>query len=311
METNLAIRHSSYFAPIKALVVDAVKSDYTKRAYGQAITEFLKWYQASEATGLTKAVVNQYVTHLISRKLAPATINKHLAAIRKLVNEGQDNRSIDAADADAIRRVKGVKRQGERLGNWLSHEQAQKFLDAPDVSTLKGKRDLALLAILLGAGLRRTEAADLTMEHIQQRDGRWVIVDLIGKHNRTRSVPIGSWVKTALDQWTEAAGVSTGRVFRSINKGGKLIGPPMSDQALYIVVCEYAKRLDVKLAPHDMRRTFAQLARKAKADIEQIQQSLGHASIVTTQKYLGTQQDLSDAPSDRIKLRIRKQEVAA
>ena len=113
---------------------------------------------------------------------------------------------LSAAAAEAIHRVKGTKRQGVRLGNWLSADQAQDLLNLPDTKTLKGKRDQALLAILLGAGLRRTEVADLTIGHFQQKDGRRVIVDIIGKHGRVRSVPIAAWVKSAVDFWTEAAG---------------------------------------------------------------------------------------------------------
>ena len=85
---------------------------------------------------------------------------------------------------------------------------------------------------------------------------------------------------------------------------GRLRGDSISDQAIYNTLVEYALLLGVKLAPHDMRRTFAQLARKSHAGIDQIQMTLGHASIQTTEKYLGTSQDLQDAPSDRVKLRI-------
>lgn len=255
--------------------------------------------------------MNAYRSHLEERGLAPSTVAKALAAIRKLAEELVDIQQLDAAAAEAIRRVKGTKRQGVRLGNWLSADQAQDLLNLPDTQTLKGKRDQALLAILLGAGLRRTEAADLTIGHFQQREGRWVIVDIIGKHGRVRSVPIAAWVKGAVDIWTDAAAITEGRLFRSINKGDKVTGESVSAQSLYMVIAGYAAALNINLAPHDMRRTFAQLARKAHADIQQIQKSLGHASIQTTEKYLGTAQDLTDAPSDRIKLRIRKQDVAA
>ena len=65
---------------------------------------------------------------------------------------------------------------GIRTGNWLSLRQAQALLSAPDVATLKGLRDRAILAVLLGCGLRRSEVAALTFAHVQQRDGRWCIV---------------------------------------------------------------------------------------------------------------------------------------
>jgi site-specific recombinase XerD len=93
---------------------------------------------------------------------------------------------------------------GIRVGNWLSVRQAQSLLNAPDVSTVRGLRDRAILAVLLGCGLRRSEVAALTFTHIQQRDGRWCIVDLKGKHSRVRTAPMPTWVKVAIDAWTSA-----------------------------------------------------------------------------------------------------------
>jgi site-specific recombinase XerD len=98
-----------------------------------------------------------------------------------LANRAADWRRLKALVLDSTR-VKGAKSIGVRVGNWLSVQQAQKLLNAPDVTTKKGLRDRAMLAILLGCGLRRSEVAALTLKHIQQRDNRWCIVDLVGKH---------------------------------------------------------------------------------------------------------------------------------
>src|SRR5713101_4230388 len=100
--------------------------------------------------------------------------------------------------------------------------QAQELLNAPDATTKKGLRDRAILAVLLGCGLRRSEVAALTLKHIQQRDGRWCIVDLVGKHGRVRTVPMPTWVKVAIDSWTSTAGLTDGRVFRPVNRGDKV-----------------------------------------------------------------------------------------
>ena len=83
------------------------------------------------------------------------------------------------------------------MGNWLTRKQAQALLNAPDITKVKGLRDRAIIALLRGCGLRRSEVAALTMSHVQQRDGRWGIVDLIGKHGRIRTVPMPAWVKVA------------------------------------------------------------------------------------------------------------------
>ena len=82
--------------------------------------------------------------------------------------------------AFGIARIKGVRSHGVRVGNWLPLRQAQALLNAPDVRTKKGLSDRAMFATLLGCGLRRSELTNLTMKHIQQRDSRWCIVDLVG-----------------------------------------------------------------------------------------------------------------------------------
>ena len=165
--------------------------------------------------------------------------------------------------------------------------------------------DRAILAALLVCGLRRAEVASLTIDHIQQRDGRWVLVDLIGKRNNLRSVTMPSWTKQAIDEYASAAELPEGMVFRPINKSGRVTGARMTEQAIYNVVLHYAWRLGIEsLAPHDLRRTFAKLALKGGSGLDQIQLSLGHGSIQTTERYLGVEQDLTDAPCDHLGLRL-------
>ena len=139
--------------------------------------------------------MQRYAAQLRESGLSPATINQRLCAIRKLAEEAADNGALDPQIANGIRAVKGIRQEGTRSGNWLVKQQAQQLLDAPDVSTLKGLRDRAILALLLGCGLRRAEAANLTFDCIQQRDGRWVLVDIVGKRNKMRSVPMPTWTK--------------------------------------------------------------------------------------------------------------------
>jgi integrase len=159
--------------------------------------------------------------------------------------------------------------------------------------------------VLIGCGLRRAEAASLTFEHIQQRDGRWVLVDLIGKRDKVRSVPMPNWTKAAIDAWGGAARIENGLVFRAVNKGDRLVGDGITPQAIRNIVVAYAERLKhVGVAPHDLRRTFAKLAYKGGAALDQIQLSLGHESIQTTEDYLGVEQDLTDAPCDHLGLRL-------
>jgi site-specific recombinase XerD len=302
--TQELIKKNVELEQLKRLVTDDLTSPYSRMMYGKALTDFLDWYQGTGKRGLTKAVVAEYKTELQNKGYAPATINQKLSAIRKLALEAADNGLMDDQLANGVARIKGVKSGGVRTGNWLTLEQAQRLLSMPDITTLKGLRDRAILAVMLGAGLRRSEVASLTFEHIQQREGRWVIVDLVGKRNKIRSVPIPSWTKQALDEWAGAAGLKTGRIFRAVNKGDRLAGDSLTSQAVADVVKQYAEKCGYQLAAHDLRRTYAKLARKGGAELSQIQLSLGHASVATTERYVGEQQDLTSAPCDVIRLRL-------
>ena len=135
----------------------------------------------------------RYRSHLESRQLAPGTINLRLGAVRRLAYEAADCGLLSSDLAAGVRRVKGVKKLGMRLGNWLTAEQSHALWQAPDRQRLKGKRDRALLALLLACGLRRQEAVTLTLDHLQQREEHWAIVDLVGKggHVRLFRFPIG------------------------------------------------------------------------------------------------------------------------
>jgi len=298
---EIVITHSN-IEPITSLVLNSVTSAHTRRAYDRALTDFIVWHQQNGQGRLSKATVQAHVTALRAAGVSASSINQRLTAIRKLAREAADNGLIDQATAQAIGRAEGLRTEGKRLGNWLTLEQAQRLLTLPDVATVKGLRDRAILAVLLGCGLRREECAGLTVAHIQQREGRWVIVDLLGKRSKTRSVPMPAWCKAAIDAYTQVAGVNDGALFRSMRRWDKLAGEGMSAQAVFNVVSHYAGELGVDVRPHDLRRTFAKLAHKGKAPVEQIQLSLGHSSLQTTETYLGVQQDLHSAPCDALGL---------
>jgi site-specific recombinase XerD len=303
--TALLTPRAAAFERIRSLVLDTLPSPESKRAYRQALDDFFRWWEAAAVNEFSKATVNAYRASLEERKLSASTINQRLSAIRKLAVEAADNGLMPANVAAAISRVKGAKRAGVRTGHWLTREQAERLISAPNATTRHGKRDRALLAVLIGCGLRRREAAALTVEHIQLRDARWVIVDLVGKGGRVRSVPMPIWAKSAIDSWIEAGDVIGGLVFRSLAKGGRITAKNMTPRGIFEAVQRFGAEIGVaKLAPHDLRRTFAKLAHKGKAGLEQIQLSLGHASLMTTERYLGVRQDLADAPCDHLGLTV-------
>ena len=172
---------------LKALVLDSVSSPITRRVYNLRLDEFITWYGQEPRPGFTKATVNAWRAELEARGLGSVFINVQITAVRKLAVEAADNGLLLPEPAAGITRVKGAKSTGVRVGNWLSVQQAQKLLNAPEVSTKKGLRDRPMLAVLLGCALLRSEVAALTLKHLQQRDKRWCIVDLVGKHGRVSS----------------------------------------------------------------------------------------------------------------------------
>ena len=287
------------------MVIDGLPSENSRRAYQRHLEEFFLWYSQENRPELNKALINRYVKDLRGQKLSSSNINQKLSAIRKLASEAEDNNLIDSRIANGIRAVKGIPARGRRTGNWLTREEANIWINAPDIKTLKGIRDRAMLSVLIGCGLRRAEAAILSVSHIQQRESRWAIVDIVGKRDNMRTVPMPSWAKSAIDAWTYSAKIEEGFIFRRVNKGDNLMGNGITEQAIYNVVAGYAEKLENDgIAPHDLRRTFAKLAHKGGSPIDQIQLSLGHDSIQTTEKYLGVEQDLTDAPCDHLGLRL-------
>jgi len=148
----LATNVMSSFAPIVAMVENSLTSEHSRRAYKKAITDFLTWWSAHGNPPMIKATILEYRASLNG---SPASINLKMSAIRKLAQEASDNGLMDPAIANGIARVKGVKSQGVRAGNWLTKRQAQEILTAPDIGTLKGLRDRAVLAVMIGGVIRR------------------------------------------------------------------------------------------------------------------------------------------------------------
>ena len=291
------------YGALLALVEDSVSSPHSKAAYRGALLNFFGWWRERGGT-LDRAFVNAYRSAMEAGGKSPATVNQSLSAIKRFAAESAEMGYLDVAAETAISRIPGVRQLGVRAGNWLTGEQATALLEAPDRHSLKGVRDRAILGLLVGAGLRRDECARLTREHIQERDGRPCIVDLVGKGQRVRTVPIPPWVERRVSKWAEMAGIPGGRLFQRIDRHGNL-GEYLCAGSIYGVVREYAAELGFAgLCAHDLRRTHAKLARRGGADLSQIQFALGHASVATTERYVGENQNLRHGPCDSLGLEI-------
>src|SRR5262250_205094 len=293
----------------KLAVLNSLTSPASRRVYEYAIDQFIAWYCSEPRLAFNRIVVVRYRMHLESRHLAANTINQQLAAVRRLAHEAADAGLLSPELAAGISRVKGVKQLGFRSGNWLSAEQSSEVLIRAWGDTMRAKRDYAMLAMLFGCGFRRSELVGVELDDIQMRQGHWAVVDLIGKGGHIRTVPIPAWVKAALDQWTRAAGVSEGKIFRAVARLGKVWGRGLSQNVVWYVVRTCCEKAGLEhIAPHDLRRTCAKLCHDRGGEIEQIQFLLGHASVQTTERYLGCKQNLGHPVNDLFDLRTDAQQ---
>ena len=195
--------------------------------------------------------------------------------------------------------------KGQKMGTWLSQAQVKALLDTcgPD---LRGQRDRLALGLLAAAGLRRQEAVNLTFADIvlQPIKNRLrTVLEVVGKGDKTRVVPISDNLANALDKWAAIVG-SEGRVLRSVDQTGRVSGE-LSASAVFEITRAHGAQIDKPdLAPHDLRRSYAQLGYEAGIPITQISVLLGHSSVSTTQRYLCLDVSLDVTISDFIPFEV-------
>jgi integrase len=283
---------------LRQMTLNSVPSAHSRRNYGRALDDLFLFAQSQT---LSRELLLEWRAKM--EGLSPSTINVRLSAVRKMVYEARRSGLLGVEEAANLTDVPNIRQQGTRLGNWLTREQTKELLGVPDRSTLKGVRDYVILALLVGCALRRQELASLDIEDVQMREGRWVIADLRGKGGRVRTVAVPIWVRKGIEIWITAAGIDKGKLLRPVGKGSRLGEEGLSDWAVSSVVEQSAKQIGIEhFGAHDLRRTCAKLCRKAGGDLEQIKFLLGHSSIQTTERYLGSEQEIAIAVNDNLGL---------
>jgi integrase len=286
---------------------EALDSAHTKRAYKRFWTAFYLWLGDRE---INLEITRAYRAYLVNQKISAQNLNQNIYAVRSLVRYLADEGLLAAETAELACKIKTQKVRGRKVGNWLSIEEAERIINKPGTDTPMGIRDRAILGLLIGAGLRRGEAATIKLQEIERREGRWVIAGLLGKHGRTRNIPIADWVKGLIDTWAERAAIKSGYLFRAVSWNEKkqrllLRETPLTANALFYIVQRYGWQIDrPQIAPHDLRRTFARLAYDGNAPMAQIQLALGHSNQVTTERYINAMQDFQVSPSDLLGINV-------
>jgi integrase len=259
------------------MAVSTLPSAASRRVYAPHLARYL-----GSGRALAREQIQAHLNELRTEGRGPSSVNQALQAIKLLAREAMERGLMPESELASILRIKGAARRGTRMGNWLELDALKALLDtaaAGDGDGANGKRNAAIIAVLAGCGLRREELAGLTWDQYVQRGGRWCLLDIKGKGDKLRTVPVPDWVARRIEQWREQAAP------------GSMFG--VGAQAVYYIVRDTATRAGLgTLAPHDLRRTYSKLANEGGAPVQQIQHCMGHSSVQTTEKYMNSQLEL-------------------
>jgi len=299
------------FEMLSGQMLGAIQNASTRGMYRKAIADFLAWWRLESSEVLDARLLRAHIAYLLKLNYSSATVNQRLAAIRKLIGLAAEKSVLDLADASEAIRVAGVREGKNPNRASLNTHETEALINAPEPSTKKGLRDRALLGLLVGCGLTRSEVVRLSVGDIQRRDRRWVLHGVTGRRGRVRTIALPEWAKIALDTWLQSVGLKTGPVFRALDRRGWPAQHAISSQAVLPIVVAYGRSIGLDVKPGDLRRTCAQLCRANGGDLEQIQLLLGHASIQTTERYLGHTPKPASAANDRLRLKWRVNKMLA
>jgi len=282
------------------------------------------WMQANDRHALTDVDLAAYRDHLLER-MTPRSAAAHLGTIRgqykKMIT---DNKTRDllyehaaSQTDDIVERKAIVDEILQRLTNAtdpmnssveiptvqdvedsehvrLTRSQAESLLMAPGVDKLIGLRDTAILAVMLCTGIRAAELSALNVDDLRQSYGGELALRVRhGKGDKKRLVPYGDmvWCLAIVDRWMQRAGITAGAVFRGLYRGGRTLRPNrLKVRQIENIVGSYPVMIDGKmqrLAAHDLRRSYAKLLYNGDTDRLAIRDNLGHASVATTDGYIG------------------------
>jgi len=272
---------------------DSVVSQRTKILYTKELAQFLAWNDGHE---LERTRVLEYRQYLLDKGYAPASVNLALTAIRRLAEEAEAQNCLSDRVARQILAIDGLPNRGVKFGNWLTADQTLALLALPDQQTNRGLRDFVALGLLLGCGLRSDEAIRLRIDQVVERDGRLVLLDILGKGRKYRTVVVPRWLEGPLLGWiTRGEGDFVIRPVRS----GKIEPKGINNRALATRILEpLVAAIGVKCSPHDLRRTFAATATLNGANVEAVRQALGHESLATTTRYVASALSLANPACD-------------
>lgn len=229
--------------------------------------------------------VHAVIESLIRDGRSPATVNTYLAALKGVMLEAWTMKLIDTDTFQHIQKIKSIRGSRVDKGRSLTSTEISRlfYVTENDIS-VKGLRDSAIIATLLGCGLRRSELVALDFQDVEIHNKTLII---IGKGNKQRRtfMPDSTW--KYLSKWIDdVRGNYTGPLFTRIRRFDDVTLNRLSDQAIYHILHSRQQEANIApFAPHDLRRTFASIMLANGEDIVTVKDAMGHASITTTQRY--------------------------
>ena len=282
-----------------------INNAQTRRSYENAMKDFMAFTgiaRPEEFRSITRAHIIAWRDELTNRELSGTTIRHRLAALSSLFEYLCDKNTVTHNPVKGVKRPVVESYEGKTPA--LGDHQARQLLNAPDNSTIKGKRDRAILATLLYHALRRDELCRLKVKDFKQERRGVPHLKVSGKGGKTRYVPLHPAASGLIHEYMEAAGhgmEDTGALFRStsnnrVEGSQKAITP----DAVYKLVQIYSEKLGFKIGAHSLRATAATNALDHQADIAKVQEWLGHANIATTRIYDHRKTRPEDSPTFKV-----------
>jgi site-specific recombinase XerD len=309
IERRLSAAEFQHLAAVPAAIewFANIDNPRTRRAYQGDLEDFCSFVglsAAEEFRAVTRAHVLAWRAQLEQRGLAGATIRRKLAALASLFDHLLESNAVAGGNpVHGVKRPKIETNEGKTPA--LGDHQAKTLLEAPDLDTLKGKRDRAILAVLLYHGLRREEAALLMAADILERRGIKHL-RIHGKGGKLRFLPLHPIAAERVHDYLEMSGhqLLDHKAPLFLPLRGRSTGAGMSANGIYAMVGSYAKSAGIDVAGlgvHGLRATAATNALEHEADIAKVQIWLGHANISTTRIYDRRQNRPEDSPTFRVK----------
>jgi len=276
--------------PLTAALLTGQLAPNSLRAYQQDLAGYLRFCGDEPMQALDAAMLARWRTSLAQdTRLSPSTINRHLAGVKRVVQEAAAQGYVDVPTAEAFRRVSGVpmKAMKERLKvpTRLTPGHMRQLCEAPDRTTLRGWRDRALLLMLASSGCRVSEVVTLQRGQLVNREGSFFL-EVVGKNHTTpRLAPLAHEAYAAVQAWLARRVAESPYVFTSLPGTGTRSTPrPLDRSAAWRIVARYASHVGLRhVSPHSFRRFVG--TELAKKDIRQAQKALGHARIETTARH--------------------------